>query len=653
MKRTGDRSFVGIGAAACLVVALTLVVAQARFAAGQEPSAPEAEFGRHVAPLLETHCHKCHSGDSPEAELSLDRLAKSGPSLASLDAWRSVAKMLRSGQMPPEGETQPTSQAREQAVSALESQLATFDCRQFHEPGLVTMRRLNRVEYNNTIRDLLGVDIRPADAFPADDIGAGFDNIGDVLTISPVLAEKYIDAAESVVARAFADPDVRSRLAPERIRNDNPESTSRAMRRNISAFATRAFRRPAAEEEVDRLAALMDGLRQNGASSEEALQAGYVAVLASPHFLFRVELDPPAAQDTPDGAERAASRPLTGYELASRLSYFLWASMPDESLFQAAADGELQRPEALSQHVERMLNDPKAQSLVVDFAGQWLGLRELAAASPDPARFPSFDESLRSDMRKETELFVESLLKNNGDILDFLDADYTFLNERLARHYGVTGVTGDAFRKFAWGEAGAAGGQRRGVLTHASILLLTSNPTRTSPVKRGKWVLENILGEPPPPPPPGVEELAEDGELLGTLRERMQQHREDPTCAVCHRQMDTLGFGLENFDAVGAWRQSDGRFPIDASGVLPGDLAFNGPAELMQLLRDQRSEEFCRCLAEKMLTYALGRGLTSADRCAIDLIVEQTVADGRKFRSLVQAIVASEPFRLRDLSGDE
>jgi hypothetical protein len=601
-----------------------------------------------VGPFFKTYCHECHAGETPEADLALDRAAIAGPSPSDYEVWRRVVKMLRDSEMPPAEQPQPMPGEKEKAIAAIKERLAAIDCDDFEEPGRVTIRRLNRLQYNNTIRDLVGVDFQPADDFPADDIGAGFDNIGDVLSISPVLLEKYLEAAEQIIDRAFEDDDLRRRLLPNRLRGEDEAGVARAMRRNVSAFATRAFRRPVAEEELDRLDRLMKAMRDAGASDSDAQRAGLVAVLSSAHFLFRVEIDPPDA-----GAGDEKRRQLTPYELATRLSYFLWASMPDEDLFAAAARGELEKPEVLAKQVERMLEDPKSQTLVTDFAVQWLGLRELAAMTPDPARFPTFDENLRADMRRETELFVESIVRENRDVLDFLDADYTFLNERLARHYGLEGVRGEEFRRVSLADHGPAGASRRGVLTHASILLLTSNPTRTSPVKRGKWVLDNILGEPPPPPPPGVEELAEDGELLGTLRQRMEQHRSDESCAVCHRQMDTLGFGLENFDAIGAWRESDGRFPIDPAGTLPGGIAFRGPAELMQALRSQRSEDFSRCLAEKLLTYALGRGLTPADRCAVDDILKATEANGRRFQSLVAAIVASEPFRTRPLAGEK
>jgi hypothetical protein len=289
-----------------------------------------------------------------------------------------------------------------------------------------------------------------------------------------------------------------------------------------------------------------------------------------------------------------------------------------------------------------MLADPKARALIDNFAGQWLQLRDVSRLMPDTGTFPEFDGELRAAMRRETEVFFETIIREDRSVLEFLNADYTYVNERLARHYGIPDVKGDAFRRVALTNG------RRGVLTHASILTLTSNPTRTSPVKRGKWILENILAEPPPPPPANVPELEEGGETLGSLREQMEQHRANPTCASCHRTMDTLGFGLENFDAVGGWRDQDGRADVDATGELPGGQTFNGAAELMQILAIEKKDAFCKCLADKLLTYALGRGLGSYDRCAVKEAVSALAENDYRFSALVTSIVTSDPFTMRE-----
>ena len=317
--------------------------------------------------------------------------------------------------------------------------------------------------------------------------------------------------------------------------------------------------------------------------------------------------------------------------------------MPDDELFAQASRGKLREGDNLEKQVRRMLNDPRSRALVENFAGQWLELRNLKTAMPDPGTFPAFDESLRSAMLKETELFFQTVIREDRSILDFLGADFTFVNERLARHYGIPGIHGDQFRRVH-----LTGNVRGGILTQASFLTLTSNPTRTSPVKRGKWILENFLGAPPPPPPPDAGQLSEDKAVVesGTLRHRMEQHRANPSCAVCHQRMDPLGFGLENFDGIGAWRTREGQFPINSSGTLPNGQSFQGPAELKAILK-ARAGEFSRCLTEKMLTYAVGRGLESYDKCAVDQIAAALAKNDYKFSTLVIEIVKSDPFQKR------
>ena len=345
-----------------------------------------------------------------------------------------------------------------------------------------------------------------------------------------------------------------------------------------------------------------------------------------------MELDRPG--DGSDGV-----RALRDFELASRLSYFLWSSMPDEDLFASAREQRLKSGDQLASQVNRMLLDPKSSAMVESFAVQWLQLRKLGLMTPDADLFEQFTPELLDDMRRETELFFEAVMREDRPITDFLDADFTFLNERLAKHYGIDNVTGNEFRR-----VNVSRSTRGGLLTQASVLTLTSNPTRTSPVKRGKWVLENLLGAPPPPPPPGVPELAENGEqLTGTMRQRLEQHRASSACSVCHNQIDPLGFGLENYDAIGRWRDHDGDGKIDASGVLPDGRSFEGPAGLKQLLVAQR-DDFAKAFAEKLLTYALGRGLSRSDRVAVDEIVAKAKENDYKFKSFVLAVVESSPF---------
>ncbi|HEY1381935.1 MAG TPA: DUF1592 domain-containing protein, partial [Gemmataceae bacterium] len=328
----------------------------------------------------------------------------------------------------------------------------------------------------------------------------------------------------------------------------------------------------------------------------------------------------------------------------TRLSYFLWSSMPDDELMRLADRGELRKN--LEPQVRRMLKDPKVRALGENFAGQWLQVRNVQSIMIDPALFPAFNDELRSAMARETTLFFEAIVKEDRSILDFLDADFTFVNERLAKHYGIPGVRGEEFRRVS-----LKGTPRAGILTQGSVLTVTSNATRTSPVKRGKFILENLLNAPPPPPPPQVPELKDvaDADATGPLRQRMEQHRANPDCAVCHEKMDALGFAFENFDAVGAWRTKDGRFDIDPSGAMPDGRAFRDPAELRKLLRAE-PDKFRRCLAEKLLTYALGRGVEATDRCAVDAICQATRQKGDTFSALVLAVAASDPFQMRSPS---
>jgi hypothetical protein len=328
--------------------------------------------------------------------------------------------------------------------------------------------------------------------------------------------------------------------------------------------------------------------------------------------------------------------------LAARLSYFLWSSTPDEELFAHAARGTLRRGNNLTRQVERMLRDPKSGALAENFAGQWLRTRGLRDVTPDPARFPEFDEALRAAMIRETELFFDAVVRGDRRVLDFIDADYTFVNDRLAKHYGLEGVRGTEFRKVS-----LAGTPRRGVITQAGVLAVTSNPTRTSPVKRGRWLLDNILGAPPPGPPPGVEQLQEaHGGGGATLRQQMERHRSNPSCAACHAAMDPLGFGLESFDAVGAARTHDGNLPVDPSGVLPDGRSFDGAEGLRAVLLDRRTA-FAKCLTEKLLTYALGRGLERADRPAVADVTRKLIGNEYRFSALVLSIVHSDPFQTR------
>ncbi len=591
----------------------------------------KADFVKDVAPVIAKYCVGCHNTMKARGNLALDVYKDEAAVLKDRKTFDKVIAALQSREMPPANKPAPTPAERDLLLGYLSVKFAAVDCTKPHDPGRVTIRRLNRVEYNNTIRDLVGVDFQPAADFPADDVAYGFDNIGEVLSLPPVMTEKYLAAAETIVDRVWQNP--RAKDAVLFIKPGGSVDRDEAARRVLWEFARRAFRRPVERKEIDRYLKLVDLAEKNGDGYEKGVQLALEAILVSSHFLFRVERDDPQHPE--------AVHPITEFELASRLSYFLWSSMPDDELFMAAAQGKLR--EGLDGQVRRMLEDPKAKALVENFAGQWLNLRNLKVVTPDAGSFPQWNDKLRSDMARETELFFEAVMREDRSVLEFLDADYTFVNGRLARLYGLSGVSGEKFERVKLDD-----GRRGGVITQASVLTITSNPTRTSPVKRGKWILENILGAPPPAPPPDVPELdnSKDAVLKGTLKQRMEQHRANPSCATCHRQMDALGFGLENFDAVGAWRTKDGNFEIDASGTLPDGRSFSGPAELKQILLSQK-DQFVHCLSEKMLTYGLGRGLDYYDKCAVDSIAAAVAKGDYRFSELILAVAGSEPFQYR------
>ncbi len=752
-------------------------------------AAVSKEFGEHIVPFLSKHCFQCHGATKQIAGLNFAKYRTDADARKDRSTWEKILEQVRTRQMPPSNKPQPDMKQTERFLTWIENELTKVDCGRTYDPGRVTVRRLNRAEYNNTIRDLLGVNLTPADDFPSDDVGYGFDHIGDVLSMPPILMEKYLAAADKVLAAAIVD-EPKGPITPEKIRinpqqiqialhgakdraakriyfftnaeafvnfyfkNDGdyqiriraygeqagnelpkmvlridnkdvktfavaateakpeiyeakvhvghgqkrlavafvndfydekatapknkdrnlallsievegpfnakpkplPESHVRIMiakptaatpaaraeaaRKIAAEFARRAYRRPVQPSEVDRLVALFRFADAQGESFESAVRWMLKGVLVSPNFLFRVE--PDEGLPAPDGI-----RTVNDFEFASRLSYFLWSSMPDEELFRLAENRTLRKPEVLRAQVQRMLKDPKARALTENFAGQWLQLRQLRTFQPDRKQFKEWDDALRDAMIRETELFFESIVREDRSVLEFLDAKYTFVNDKLAKLYGLNVKTPE-FQKVYFTDD-----RRAGIITHASILALTSNPTRTSPVKRGKFVLENILGTPPPPPPPEVPEL-EDAKrpLTGTLRQKMEQHRTNPTCASCHQRMDPIGFGMENFNAIGAWRTHEGKFPIDASGVLPDGSKFSGPADLRAILR-KKANLFRKCLAEKMLTYALGRGLEYYDRCAVDEITKKLTQNGDRFSALILAIVESDPFQKRHTQRSE
>jgi mono/diheme cytochrome c family protein len=749
-----------------------------------------------VRPLIDRYCVTCHSARLQTAGLTLEGLNPDGiRDGVGLETWEKVTRRLRAGTMPPLGVPRPEPPVYDQLAATLEREL---DAAGERHPwaGRSLVRRLNRSEYTNAIRDLLTLEIDAATLLPADDSSYGFDNIADVLGVSPALQERYLSAAAKISALAVGDPSRRAAAETYRVRQDlsqnqhieglplgtiggmvarhtfpldgdytlqvrlqhtnfgnlrgldyphqievtvdgarvhvatiggpadldlmfarpveasaaiearlaakvnvkagtrrvgvafvrnlelgdtrrlqqflrssvdtldwtglphiqsltvagpfgptgpgetpsrqrlfvcrpaTPDTELPCARRIVSTLARRAYRRPVVERDVRPLLELYQAGRADG-TFESGIQRAVQAILSSPRFMFRIEEN--------------QTGPVPALELASRLSFFLWSSIPDDTLVSEAAAGRLSTPAQIERQVRRMLADPKAQALVSHFAGQWLQLRNVTSILPNSDEFPDFDDNLRQSMRRETELLFESVIREDRSVLDLLRADYTFLNERLARHYGVPGVYGSHFRRVP-----VTADARRGLLGQGSILALTSHAERTSPVVRGKWVLENLLGTPPPPPPPDVPTLQDNaaGTQPKTLRQRMTQHRANPVCATCHKVMDPIGFALENFDAVGAWRTEEPGGPIDTSGELADGTRVDGVVALREAIL-RRPRNFVSTMTEKLLTYALGRGIDYRDQPAVRTVVRGAAAGDYHFSSLVLGIVNSRPFRTR------
>jgi hypothetical protein len=498
---------------------------------------------------------------------------------------------------------------------------------------LELMRRLTRTEYSNTVRELLGPGATTSQVLPADDQVAGYDNNAQVLGIGPLLLEKYALAAEELVGSALAatNADGRARLITCDYSGANELPCARQI---LARFGRKAWRRALSTEDVDRLLAVVQASRAAGDAFEVALGVGLQAILTSPHFLFRVEVDP--ALGVPN------AHLVNPYELATRLSYFLWSTTPDDTLLATAEAGTLNDPAELERQARRMLADPRAQALVDNFGGQWLRTRQLPLAQPSPQLFPSFTANqLAQAMAMETSLVFAELLQGDRSMLDLMDADFTYVNAALAAHYGLPG-TFDASRFTR--VTLPPGGNRRGLLTHAGILTLNSTPTRNSTVKRGKWVLDRLLCQEPPPPPANIPQLP-SGPTSGSLRQRMEQHVSDPVCAACHGKMDPIGFALEHYDAIGAWRATDGEYAIDARGTLPDGRSFNGAIELGRTLKED--PDLPACMVRQVFTYAMGRRPEAADEQALDHLNLSFKNRGYRMKELLVQVVLSPSFRMR------
>ena len=766
--------------------------------AGCQPS--DEELAARYEGVVDSYCLECHDSAGREAGLSLEGVDLSDVA-AHPDIFENVARKLRGRQMPPSGGPRPDAETYDGFAAYLERRLDEAALAS-PEPGQASIHRMNRTEYGNAVRDLLALEIDAAEFLPADDEGYGFDNIADVLRVSPSLLEQYLSASAKIAALAVGDPNtpavtsvyrapsdlaqavhvegmplgtrggikiehyfpldgeyefdvfllrnivgymtglewaheleiaidghrvflsqvggeadnamsdanmsaaaneiderLRTRVfvtagphdvtvaflersaaetheplelhtrnldlqdmnglpvvdyvnvrgpfnaagpgstpSRERIFTCRPadEPTARVCATEIlSKLARRAYRSPPTEQDVATLLTFYD---RSAASDgfDAGIQSALRVILTSPKFLFRDEPDP-------DGVAPGSLYALGDSALASRLAFFLWSSLPDDELLDLAARGKLSDERVFDEQVDRMLADPRSTALVENFAGQWLYLRNLQSATPDIEAFPNFDDNLRRSMRRETELLFEHVMREDLDIAELLTADYTFVNERLARHYDIPGIYGSHFRKVP-----VENEARRGLLGHASILTVTSYPNRTSPVLRGKWVLENVLGTPPPPPLPNVPALPENetGKVERTLRERLAEHRANPVCATCHDVMDPIGLGLENFDAVGKWRTKEPGGEIDAHGQLADGTPISGAAELREALSAE-PEPFARVFTSKLLTYALGRGLEPYDMPTVRSIVREAEADDYRFSAIVKGIANSVPFRMR------
>ena len=800
-----------LGAVAVLGLVLS-ASAPVRTAGPEQSASPGASTSPATASaqraLLDRYCVSCHNERTKSGGLMLDK-ADVSQVHANPELWEKVVLKLRVGLMPPLGRPRPDKATYDGFATWLEQSLDGPLTSRTPDPGRPAIHRLNRTEYTNAIRDLLALDIDAQSLLPPDDSGYGFDNIADVLSVSPALLERYLSAAQQISRIAVGDPTMRPTFntyrlpyltltQEDRTSDDQPQGSrgglairhyfpldgeyvikvrvqassahtdirgldvlnqvdvridgvrvklfnlepvekqisnlvasekqefdtdwnlrvpvktgsrlvsvsldkknwymegvgpdrspvasfgySNAFRTSLgigrvqmgideltiegpfngrvpeasasrsrifscrptgaadetrcaetilSSLARRAFRRPVTDEDLTLLMGFYAAGR-DGAGFDTGIQAALEAMLVDPNFLFRVEQDPA-------GVAPGTPYRLSDVELASRLSFFLWSSLPDDELLDLAIRGRLKDPAVLDRQVERMLHDRRAAALLNNFFGQWLLVRNVRSVVPDPKAFPDFDENLRRALERETSLFLETQLREDRSALELMTADYTFLNERLAKHYGIPKVYGSHFRRVTYPDD-----RRAGLLGQGSVLMVTSYSNRTSVVQRGKWILENLLGAPPPPPPANVPPL-ENTKVEGGLRKRMEQHRRNPVCAACHAQMDPLGFALENFNGIGRWRTTDEHAPIDASGVMPDGVTFSGPVDFRAALLTHR-DALLSTLTTKLLTYAIGRGTEYYDMPTVRRIVQDSAAHDHRWSSLVLGIVKSAPFQMR------
>ena len=594
-------------------------------------------FAETAIPLLRRHCFECHSNDSQSGELNLETLASQRPLVLNRQKWINVLEQTKNRVMPPPDANQPDDADRTQLVLVLHNAIHNFDYSSIRNPGFEPTRRLTHDEYDNTIRDLFGMDIRPTERFPQDLVGSsGFDNSANTLFLQPLLMERYMNAADLVVETALPDSAASEEHMHVRRKlfvGDGVDD-SRAPQ-FIQRFLLRAWRRIPSDAEVSRAVGHYKSSRESGKSKVAAARDVFRLAISSPNFLLRSE----------QGRDTAEPFRISDWELASRLSYFLWSSMPDHELFELADKGKLSQPDVLTAQVDRMIDNPRSKTLGSLFAAQWLGSRHLGTRMRmDPIDNPWCTESLMKAMRDETAVFVHSLFVADAPISELVGADYTFLNEELARHYGIRGVSGDAMQRINLEDS-----ERGGIFGHGSLLAVTSFPGRTSPVVRGRWILADVLGTPPPPPPPNVSELPEKIERNRklTFRQKLEVHRSAPNCYACHSQMDPLGFSLEGYDFFGRKRKSRRGRRIDIRGELPNGTTFEGLSGLKKVILEQRLDDLTKQAAAKMLSYALGRQLQYYDEPALRSIVTALGENEGRLRTLVLSIVRSFPFQFK------
>ncbi len=643
--------------------------------------AQERTTPNEIAPLIEEFCYRCHGPQTQSAGINLATLVRVRPLVRNRHTWNRVVGVLDVKRMPPPGAPQPSDAVRDEMLAILSRDIRDFDYATIDDPGFERMRRLTHAEYDNTVRDLFGVDLNPTDRFPDELTGSsGFENSSNTLFLQPSLMERYIAVAERIVELALpAEPTTAiHRRTRDLIFVASPGgglSETEAATVVLRRFLRRAYRRQVRDDEVTRAVDQYGSGRASGLGHESAVKQVMQAALISPKFLLRVEA----------GRDGADPFRVSDWELASRLSYFFWSSMPDPELFELAARGVLHDPDTLSGQVDRMLADEKADTLGTVFAAQWLGFRHIGTRIwLDPIDNPWCTATLMTAMRDESSLFFLSLLRDNQPIGRLIDADYTYVNEELATTlYGMDGVEGDHMRRVTLDDP-----NRGGIIGQASTLALTSNYKDTSPVKRGHYILDTLLGTPPPPPPPNAGVLSDEvADRRGlSFREKLEMHSQNETCRVCHSKIDPIGFGLENFDYFGRWRDTydfrrrvenadeadevvefqtetspdpvtryykTTRRAIPSDGALPDGTAFSGPAGLKRVLLETRHDDLVRQVVSKMLTYALGRQLEYYDEPAVRTIIATLEADDYHFQTLLQAVVASYPFQYKKNPGEE